>query len=86
MALKMKLGSINLHCLQEENQKLNKEIEKNSQDKLAIEQKRVNIEEKKANDIKENNDKLAEIKEKQLQIEALQTMDSNPYNDKIKNV
>ena len=72
--------------LQEENQKLNKEIEKNSQDKLAIEQKRVNIEEKKANDIKENNDKLAEIKEKQLQIEALQTMDSNPYNDKIKNV
>lgn len=72
--------------LQEENQKLNKEIEKNSQDKLAIEQKRVNIEEKKANDIKENNDKLAEIKEKQLQIEALQTIDSNPYNDKIKNV
>ena len=63
-----------------------KEIEKNSQDKLAIEQKRVNIEEKKANDIKENNDKLAEIKEKQLQIEALQTIDSNPYNDKIKNV
>ena len=46
----------------------------------------MNIEEKKANDIKENNDKLAEIKEKQLQIEALQTIDSNPYNDKIKNV
>ena len=36
--------------------------------------------------LKENNDKLAEIKEKQLQIEALQTIDSNPYNDKIKNV
>lgn len=69
--------------LQTENDKLKKEVEKRNQAQLAIDQKRVNIEEQNSRNTKEYNDKLAEIKAKELEIEVLQLNDSNPYNDKI---
>lgn len=69
--------------LQQENEKLKNAAQKHSEAQLAIDRKRVDIEEKAANDTKAYNDKLAEIKEKALELEALQLTDNNPYNDKI---
>jgi hypothetical protein len=69
--------------LQTENDKLKKEVEKRNQAQLAIDQKRVSIEEQNSRNTKEYNDKLAEIKAKELEIEVMQLNDSNPYNDKI---
>lgn len=75
-----------LKQLQEENQKLLKQLEKNNADKLAIDKRRVEIEEQSMNNTREYNDKLAKIKEKQVELEFLQLTDNNPYNDEIKNI
>ena len=69
----------------QQNEKLQKELEKNSSDKLQLEQQRVEIEKKKADDTKSYNDRIATIKEREIDIEYMQLSDGNPYNDKIKN-
>ena len=69
----------------QQNEKLQKELEKNSSDKLQLEQQRVEIEKKKADDTKSYNDRIATIKEREIDIEYMQLNDGNPYNDKIKN-
>ena len=69
----------------QQNEKLQKELEKNSSDKLQLEQQRVEIEKKKADDTKSYNDRIATIKEREVDIEYMQLSDGNPYNDKIKN-
>ena len=69
----------------QQNEKLQKELEKNSADKMQLEQQRVEIERKKADDTKNYNDRIAAIKEREVDIEYMQLGDGNPYNDKIKN-
>ena len=75
-----------LQQVTQQNEKLQKELEKNSSDKLQLEQQRVEIEKKKADDTKNYNDRIAALKEREVDIEYMQFNDSNPYNDKIKNV
>lgn len=70
----------------QQNEKLQKELEKNSADKMQLEQQRVEIERKKADDTKSYNDRIATIKEREVDIEYMQLGDGNPYNDKIKNI
>ena len=71
---------------EEQIQSLQKQLANNSNRKLDIEQQRVQIENKVAQDKKDYNDKLAEIKEKQVNAEILQLRDGNPYNDEIRDV
>ena len=74
-----------LQQVTQQNEKLQKELEKNSADKMQLEQQRVEIERKKADDTKSYNDRIATIKEREVDIEYMQLGDGNPYNDKIKN-
>ena len=74
-----------LQQVTQQNEKLQKELEKNSSDKMQLEQQRVEIERKKADDTKNYNDRIAAIKEREIDIEYMQLNDGNPYNDKIKN-
>lgn len=75
-----------LQQVTQQNEKLQKELDKNSSDKMQLEQQRVEIERKKADDTKSYNDRIATIKEREVDIEYMQLNDGNPYNDKIKNV
>ena len=75
-----------LQQVTQQNEKLQKEVEKNNSDKMQLEQQRVEIERKKADDTKNYNDRMATIKEREIDIEYMQLSDGNPYNDKIKNV
>ena len=70
----------------QQNEKLQKELEKNSADKMQLEQQRVEIERKKADDTKSYNDRIATIKEREVDIEYMQLGDGNTYYDKIKNI
>ena len=74
-----------LQQVTQQNEKLQKELDKNSSDKMQLEQQRVEIERKKADDTKNYNDRIAAIKEREIDIEYMQLNDGNPYNDKIKN-
>ena len=74
-----------LQQVTQQNEKLQKELDKNSSDKMQLEQQRVEIERKKADDTKNYNDRIAAIKEREINIEYMQLNDGNPYNDKIKN-
>lgn len=72
--------------LQEENNNLKKQLEKNSNAKLEIERQRVAIEEQEMRNKKEYDDRIAKAKERQVDVEILQVSDSNPYNDKVKDI
>lgn len=72
--------------LQNEIKRLQSQVQANSEAKLQLDAKRVEIEEKEARDKKAYNDKLIEVKEKQLEAEILQMWDGNPYNDQIRDV
>ena len=74
-----------LQQVTQQNEKLQKELNKNSSDKMQLEQQRVEIERKKADDTKNYNDRIAAIKEREIDIEYMQLNDGNPYNDNIKN-
>ena len=74
-----------LQQVTQQNEKLQKELDKNSSDKMQLEQQRVEIEKKKADDTKSYNDRIAANKEREVDIEYMQLSDGNPYNDKIKN-
>ena len=72
--------------LQNEIKRLQSQVQANDQAKLQLESKRVEIEEKEAQDKKDYNDKLIEVKNKQLDAEMMQIWDGNPYNNEIRNV
>ena len=72
--------------LQNEIKRLQSQIQANSDAKLQIEQKQVEIKEKEAIDKKDYNDKLIEVKEKQLDAEIMQMWDGNPYNNQVRDV
>ena len=72
--------------LQTENSNLQKQLEKNSNAKIEIERQRVAIEEQEVRNKKEYDDRIAKAKERQVDIELLQITDSNPYNDKVKDI
>ena len=72
--------------LSQENQSLQNRLMTNNEQKLQIEQKRVDIEEQVADDKAEYNDKLLELKDKQIQAEINQQFDGNPYNDRIRHI
>lgn len=72
--------------MQQQNEQLQKQVEKNSQEKLALEQKRVMIDEQSMKNQKDYNDKIAEVKRKLAEVELQQLNDGNPYNDDIKNL
>jgi len=70
----------------DENKKLQKQVDKHSNEMIEIEKAKLDLERQKASDTKDYNNKIAAIKEKQANIEVLQITDANPYNDKIKDV
>ena len=72
--------------LQNEIKRLQSQVDSNSQAKIELDAKRVEIEEKEARDKKDYNDKLIEVKEKQLDAEMMQIWDGNPYNNQIRDV
>ena len=72
--------------LQNEIKRLQSQVQANDQAKLQLESKRVEIEEKEAQDKKDYNDKLIEVKNKQLDAEMMQIWDGNPYNNQIRDV
>jgi hypothetical protein len=67
-------------------QLLQGQLEQNSQARLQLEAEKVAIEREKVKNDKDYNDKLIETKQQQVQIQAAETVDTNPYNDKIKQV
>ena len=71
---------------EEQIQSLQKQLANNSDRKLDIEQQRVQIESRVAQDKKDYNDKMIEVKEKQVNAEIIQLKDGNPYNDEIRDV
>lgn len=75
-----------INKLQTENDRLQKEVNKNNSEKLAIEKRRVEIEEQEMRNNKDYNDRLVKTKERQVDIELLQVNDGNPYNDKVKDI
>lgn len=79
--------------LQKENQQLQNQLqqaqtqlEQVGQSKLMLEQQKLAIEKEKVQNQKEYNDKLIEAKQQQVQAQIAEVFDSNPYNDKIKQV
>lgn len=79
-------ASKQINSLNEANNKLQKEVEKNSFEKLNMEQKRLDLDSQKIANEKLYNDRIAANKEKQTELEYAQLNDANPYNDKIKQV
>lgn len=71
--------------LSKTNQNLEAQLQKNNEVKLALEKKRVELEEQEVKDKKDYNDKVIETKKSQLELEFAQLSDSNPYNNEIKN-
>lgn len=71
--------------LSKTNQNLEAQLQKNNETKLALEKKRVELEEQEVKDKKDYNDKVIETKKSQLELEFAQLSDNNPYNNEIKN-
>lgn len=86
MQEQLKESQKQIKALDDENKSLKSKLETNSDAKIKIEQKRVDIEERQMEAKKEYNDKMAKNKERQVDIEFMQVYDANPYNDKIKNI
>ena len=82
----LKQSQQQINQLSQENQSLQNRLMTNNEQKLQIEQKRVDIEEQVADDKAEYNDKLLELKDKQIQAEINQQFDGNPYNDRIRHI
>ena len=72
--------------LQQQVQQLQAEVEKNNRVKMQLEAERLELDKQKARNDKDFNDKQIDIKEKQVQAQVAQIFDTNPYNDKIKQV
>lgn len=82
----MKEMQKSMQAMQQENAQLQKQIESNNQLKLELEARRIAIEQERVRNDKEYNDKAIEVKQQQVQAQVAQIYDSNPYNDKIKNI
>ena len=72
--------------MQEQIQQMEKQLEKSNAEKLALERDRLELDKKIAADKHSYDMRVAEIKEQQAQAEIAQLYDSNPYNDKLKEV
>lgn len=72
--------------LNQTNKDLQNKLNTNSAEKLRLEAKRVDIEDRTRQDKADYNEDLLEIKKKQLEVERLQILDGNPYNDKVRDV
>lgn len=72
--------------LQQQLQQLQNQLHTNSQAKLEIEAEKVALEKERIKNEKDYNDKVIETKKQQVNLQAAETVDSNPYNDKIKSV
>lgn len=70
----------------QENKNLQNKLETNSDAKIKIENKRVEIEDQTRQDKADYNEDMLKLKERQLEVERLQILDGNPYNDKIRDV
>ena len=84
MSQQLQEASKQINSLTDNNNKLQKEVEKNSSEKLALEQKRLDLDTQKVFNDKTYNDRIAANKEKQTELEYAQLNENNPYNDKIK--
>lgn len=65
---------------------LQNKLETNSEAKIKLETKRVEIEDQTRQDKADYNEDMLKLKERQLEVERLQILDGNPYNDKIRDV
>lgn len=72
--------------LQQQLQQVQNQLQTNSQAKLELEAQKVALEKERIQNEKDYNDKVIETKKQQVNIQAAETVDSNPYNDKIKSV
>lgn len=72
--------------LQQQLQQVQNQLQTNNQAKLELEAQKVALEKERIQNEKEYNDKVIETKKQQVDIQAAETVDSNPYNDKIKSV
>lgn len=72
--------------LQNEIQRLQSQVNANTQAKIELDSRRIDIEEQEVRDKKDYNDKLIEVKKTQLQAEMMQINDGNPYNNQIRDV
>lgn len=82
----MQSANKQLKQLNEQNQLLQQKLDRNSEAKLALEQRRLELDEREINNNRDYNDRIAKNKERQLELEVMQLSDNNPYNDKIVNV
>lgn len=72
--------------LQNQLTEVQNQLQHNNQSKLLLEQQKLIIEKEKVQNQKEYNDKLIDAKQQQVQAQIAEVFDSNPYNDKIKQV
>jgi len=68
------------------NKELEGQLEKHKADQMELEWKKVELTERRDRDEKEYKDKVIETKEKQIQAQIMEMYDSNPYNNKIRQV
>lgn len=69
--------------LNNKNQQLQASIDKQAEQKLAIERAKLDIERSKIDNTRDYNDKIIDNKNQQLKLQMAELSDNNPYNDKI---
>lgn len=69
--------------LNNKNQQLQASIDKQAEQKLAIERAKLDIERSKIDNARDYNDKIIDNKNQQLKLQMAELSDNNPYNDKI---
>lgn len=69
--------------LNNKNQQLQASIDKQAEQKLAIERAKLEIERSKIDNTRDYNDKIIDNKNQQLKLQMAELSDNNPYNDKI---
>lgn len=72
--------------LQKQLQASQQKVDQYQQARLQLDQQKLALEKEKADNDRDYNNKALEVKEKQLSIQMAETVDTSPYNDKIKAV
>lgn len=72
--------------LQNTIQQLQSQVEKNNQQKLKLEAERLELEKERMRIDKDFKDKTIAVKKQQVEAQVAEIFDSNPYNDKIKQI
>ena len=75
-----------LKQLDQTNKQLEAQIQRNNDEQIAIERKRVSLEEEELKHKRQNDAEMNDLKKKQIEAEILQVYDQSPFNDKIKNI